>query len=112
MRATELPHQRGLSFIYIRGQSLVMCEEPIPKDETTRSQWDITAIPYKYNYALFSCRRWARQKTPVKRKLDVELNLTDRTIFLISFTQHRFLILAPKLTIAAHGQFFAAEDMS
>lgn len=69
------------SHLYVAGQSIVMTEEPITRDETTYGQWNITAIPYKYNYTLFSCGRWARQKTPAKRKLEVKLNLTDRTIF-------------------------------
>lgn len=81
VRTTKLPHQHGHD-LYVRGQSLIMSVEPIPKDETTHGRWNITAIPYKYNYTLFSWGRWARQNTPVRRKLDVKLNLIDKTIFL------------------------------
>lgn len=36
-----------LIHVCVHGQSLLMSEEPIPKDDTTHGQWNITAIPYK-----------------------------------------------------------------
>lgn len=33
--------------LYVRGQSLVMSEEPVPEDEATHGRWNKTAIPYK-----------------------------------------------------------------
>lgn len=79
-------HNSMDSDLYVCGQSLVMSEEPVLKDETTHCQWNITAIPYKYNYILFTCGRWARQKIPTRRKLDVKLNLTGRTIFYLIYS--------------------------
>lgn len=98
------------SDLYVRGQSLVMSKEPILNDETTHGQWNTTAIPYKCNYTVFSCGRWARQKNPMRGKLDVKLNLTDRTILLSHLLCTDFSFRLPKLTIVACGQFLAVED--
>lgn len=92
------------SHLYVRGQCLVMSEEPIPKDETTHGEHNRYSIQIK----LHTIQLW--EVTPTRRKLHVKLNLTDRTNFFISFTLHRFLIPAPKLTIVAWGQFLAVED--
>lgn len=79
------------------------------EEETTHSQRNTTAMPYKNDDTVSSCGRRAG-KGPLWAENWMSNYIWQTELFFNSFLLHRFLIPASKLTIGACGQFLAVDD--